>query len=180
MNKKKTFVGMALLIAVLVLGVGYAAITDIPLFVNGTATANASDSDFSVKFDKTAAITKSDENLVTKAEIDAEDDTDLTATLTVENLTTTNNTASATFTIKNYSADLKAGLTATVYNEDGTTAYSDDYFSVTPTFGATTLNVNDTEGNSTTLTVEVKLIKTPTDTVSKNFKVKVTANAQAS
>ena len=43
MKKRKTFIAMALVIAVLVLGVGYAAISNITLNVNGTAnvTANA-------------------------------------------------------------------------------------------------------------------------------------------
>ena len=55
MKKKRTFTIMAILIAVLVLGVGYAAIADINLNITGTANIVA-DSDFSVEFDTTHTI----------------------------------------------------------------------------------------------------------------------------
>ena len=41
MKKKKTFMGMAIIIAILVLGVGYAAVEGVDLFVTGTANIKA-------------------------------------------------------------------------------------------------------------------------------------------
>ena len=55
MKKKRTFTIMGILIAVLVLGIGYAAIADIPLLITGTANIVA-DSDFSVVFDTTHTV----------------------------------------------------------------------------------------------------------------------------
>lgn len=50
MKKKRTFTVMVMLIAVLILGIGYAAISNITLYLNGTANIVA-DSDFSVVYD---------------------------------------------------------------------------------------------------------------------------------
>ncbi len=50
MKKKNTFTAMVILIAVLLLGIGYAAISNITLIVNGNANIVA-DSDFDVEFD---------------------------------------------------------------------------------------------------------------------------------
>ena len=55
MKKKRTFTVMAIIIAVLVLGIGYAAIADIPLNITGSANIVA-DSDFSVEFDTTHTV----------------------------------------------------------------------------------------------------------------------------
>ena len=49
MKNKKTFVGIALLILVLVLGIGYAAITG-SLTIGGTAKATTDDDNFKVVF----------------------------------------------------------------------------------------------------------------------------------
>ena len=51
MKKKKSFVALALVVAVLVLGVGY-ALTTIDLKVNGDITVSPDDSNFDVNFTK--------------------------------------------------------------------------------------------------------------------------------
>ncbi|MBQ7104519.1 MAG: hypothetical protein IJN90_01535 [Bacilli bacterium] len=106
MKKRKTFIAMALVIAVLVLGVGYAAISNINLTINGTAnvTANA---DFTVEFDTTHEVTNG-------AYTDAK-----TATMTV-NLSNDVKTATAVYKINNKSTELGATLTANVANDDET------------------------------------------------------------
>ena len=50
MKKRRTFIVMAILLAVLVLGVGYAAISNITLYLTGTANIVA-DADFNVIYD---------------------------------------------------------------------------------------------------------------------------------
>ena len=55
MNKRKTFTVMAILIAVLVLGVGYAAISSVTLNLNGTGNVKA-DAAFSVEYDQTHTV----------------------------------------------------------------------------------------------------------------------------
>ena len=51
MKKKKSFVALALVVAVLVLGVGY-ALTTIDLKVNDDITVSPDDSNFDVNFTK--------------------------------------------------------------------------------------------------------------------------------
>ena len=55
MKRRRTFTVMFILIAVLVLGVGYAAIANVTLSINGTANVVA-DADFSVVFDTTHTV----------------------------------------------------------------------------------------------------------------------------
>ena len=108
MKKRKTFIAMALIIAVLLLGVGYAAITNIVLTINGTAniTANA---DFDVTFDV--------DHTVTGTNATGSYTNETTATMTV-NLDSTNTEATAVYKVHNESEELSATLTATVKNVD--------------------------------------------------------------
>ena len=55
MKKKRTFIVMIILIAVLVLGVGYAAISNVTLYLNGTANIVA-DADFTVVYDTSHSV----------------------------------------------------------------------------------------------------------------------------
>lgn len=147
MHKKKTFVGVFLMLAILVLGVGYAAISNITLNITGSATASPDDKNFSVKFNDTA-ITVSDANKVTAKKTD-----DLNATLEVTGLTAKGDTATATYTIENASADLSASLASPVITNSNT-----EYFKVTTDLADATVI---THGKTTTVTVTVELIKTP-------------------
>ena len=55
MKQKRTYIIMIILIAVLMLGVGYAAISNVTLNLNGTANI-AADSNFSVEYDTTHTV----------------------------------------------------------------------------------------------------------------------------
>ena len=55
MKKRRTFTVMIILIAVLILGVGYAAISNVTLYLTGTANVVA-DADFSVEYDTTHTV----------------------------------------------------------------------------------------------------------------------------
>lgn len=168
MKKRKTLVVMGLLLAVLMLGIGYAAVGDVTLTIDGDATASPN-STFVVKFDSTGDIDKTDN--VTTAAIDD----DLTATMSVSGLTSKGDTATATFPITSeMEEDVTATLAATVTENTNET-----YFKVTPTLAKTSLSATDTD---TTVTVEVELIKTPIGTanVTGDFTVEITATpAQA-
>ena len=162
-NKKKTFMGLVLLLAVLVLGVGY-ALTAADLTVSGTATANTATSGFTVEF--------------SKAEKGANDTTEITeittngtaATMNVS-LTNVGDEATGTFTIKNNSdagmiADLSKAVIAVTANDKS------DYFEVT--YG----ELSEDEiavGGEATFTVTIKLIKANvSDTaVTGNYTVKL-------
>ena len=149
-NKKRTYVGLALLIAVLVLGVGY-ALTANELTVGGTATANTATTGFKVILSN-AEKTAGDEREITTLEIA---DGDLSATMNVS-LTNVGDTATATFTVKNAS---DAGMVADFANAVIAVAENtnEGYFEVThSTIPADTELAVD---GTTTFTVTVKLIK---------------------
>lgn len=156
MKKRKTYIVMAVLIAAVVLGVGYAAITNIGLQINGTASATAHEENFKVKFDddteiatdKTNVSANSTSVVVTPGITD-----DHNATLTVSGLTTTGDTVTATYTVKNISEELSATIAAGAVQNSNT-----EYFDVTSVVNnPATIAPN----GSTTVTVTVELIKTP-------------------
>ena len=105
MKNKKTFMGLAVLIAVLMLGIGYAAVSKIPLSISGSASSAANQDNFVVEF--TAAAPKENNAFVVAEETKVNADA-TTATMTVEGLTAKGDKAVATFTVENKSADLSA------------------------------------------------------------------------
>lgn len=137
MKKKNTFLVVALLIAVLVLGVGYAATTK-KLQVNGIATGVQSDENFNVRFSAVAPGDGEgyDAEGVT-VEIDAADTTQRTATMTVQ-LSKVGSQAAATFTFINDSADgIGANFDAsnvTITTADGQ-EFSSEYFTIDTDLG---------------------------------------------
>ena len=161
MNKKRTILGGAILVAVLMLGIGYAAINSITLNITGSAKADPSDENFKVVFDRDVTPTTSDAG--TTATITDDE----AATMTVSGLTAKGDVATATYTIKNASPDLSANVEVTTNSISNT-----EYFKITSSLGKATLTNNDT----TTVTVTVELLKTPvTDSVTGNIDVKLTA-----
>ncbi len=168
MKKKRTvYIGMFVLLAVLMLGIGYAAISD-NLNINGDILASPSDANFNVKFDSTVepTFTKTRDTSTVSATIAS----DLVAKIDVKGLTTTHDTITATYTIKNASAELGANIgVGNIINSNP------DYFDVTATIANNTIAA----GNSTTVTVTVKLIKTPVEQQKAGITVAVTATAIA-
>lgn len=161
MNKStKTLVGVVLFLAIVLVAVGYAAITNVTLNINGTAQAAANQDNFSVEF--TGTPTVSDEDKVT-ATIDSTDATQ--ATLDVTGLTAKGDTVTATYTIKNLSEDLSASLATPPVTNDNPT-----YFNVTTSFGG---NPTIAKGETTTLTVTVELLKTPIDAATEDLDAEI-------
>ena len=134
------------IVAVLIIGVGYAAINSITLQITGQLAAAPSDENFTVKFTN-ASPSEEGGNVVAKVTGDR------TATLNVSGLTAKGDKAIATYTIQNASEDLSANLTAAASNQN------DDYFTVSTSFSETSI----AKGETSTLTVTVELIKTPVD-----------------
>lgn len=148
MKKRNTYVGLVLLVAVLMLGIGYAAISNITLNIGGTAKAVISDENFKVKFTGTPEV--SDADLIS-----ASISNDTTATINVDSFTAKGQTATATYTILNDSADLSASIAVPTITNSNT-----EYFAVTTDWDAAkTVAAQGT----TTITVTVELIKTPID-----------------
>lgn len=169
MKKKKSFVALALVVAVLVLGVGY-ALTTIDLKVNGDITVSPDDSNFDVNF--------TDAKITTTGTLTGKTDTadkgnGKTATLSVKTLKTVGEKVVAEYTITNNS---KAGINATLTNPTATQTddAAKDYYTVT----ATLADTNPIAPNETKkLTVTVELVKAPLEEVTGNFTVAFNASA---
>jgi len=146
MKKKNTYVGLVILLAVLMLGIGYAAMSNITLNIGGAAGANVEDENFKVKFTGTPQ-TSGDNITATITD-------DHNATINVS-LVAKGDKATATYTILNDSADLSAKVAVPTITNSNT-----DYFTVTTDMVAEETLI---AGNSTTVTVTVELVKTPID-----------------
>ena len=164
-------VGLVLLIAVLLVAIGYAAITTVQLRINGNANATANQDNFTVRFSGTPTVSDADK-------VDAINNTkpttlnpgdQLKATMNVSKLSAKGDTATATYTIENTSADLSAVLSATTTNSNT------EYFKVTQNIAKATIG----HGETTTITVTVELIKTPIiDGIESTIGVIIDANPQ--
>ena len=166
MKKNKTLLGVALLIAVLMLGVGYALSTK-PLSLTGSATATPTDANFVVEFSSASASHGAD-----VAEVDTTDKTK--ATFTVTSLTAVGDTAVGTFKIKNKS---NAGINAKITAGELAETDAGNYFEVTT---ALTDNENVAVDGEATYTVTVELVKAPVETAATgSFTVSFNAEAVA-
>ena len=144
MKNRKKMITTALIVLVLLLGVGYATVSSVSLNINGTAKAESKELQVfydGVNSGTSAKVTAISSPVNTRA-----------ATFTVENMTL-NETVTMTFEVKNYETDVNATLAAPSVTQNA----NRDYFQVTTSCDKTTLNAGDTA----TITVNVKLIKTP-------------------
>ena len=158
-------VGGVLVLAVILVAVAYAAITSTQLNINGTGNATANQSNFKVEFIGTPTTGGKG---TTTATIDSSVKTN--GTVTVNGLTAKGDEATATYTVKNQSADLSADLSAEA------TSSNEEYFEVLCTLEKTTLKAQE----ETTLKVTVRLLKTPIDETKENLKtdIRVTVTAE--
>lgn len=189
MRKKKTFTGMIIFLAILVLGVGYATVSNVQLFVNGTANVKAN-ADFSVEFDTSHEIKFSSSNLIDwesdsentpETAVVAGEYTDTTsATMTVY-LDSANRSAYAVYKIVNASGELKAKVAAEVsadftgttgegYLEASTSLYTDEDCN-----SALAVDAEIEPSGVVYLKVQVDLIKLPVeDVIEADFTITVT------
>lgn len=161
MKNRKKMITTALIVLVLLLGVGYATVTSVNLNINGNA--NAESKELQVFYDGNNSGTVPD-----KVTAISSPDKTRDATFTVENMTL-GETVTMTFEVKNYETDVNATLAA----PSVTTNTNGDYFQVTTSCDKTTLNALGTA----TITVNVKLIKTPVSAGAGSTTVTVTMAA---
>ena len=186
MKKQKQRKGkllLGVLVAVVALGVGYAAITNINLAINGTATAtgSADDSDFKVRFvnsldteNDSAAVAeaaanhatyvRSSESITAQTSVTGE----TTATFEVSDMQT-GDYVIFTYYIANLSNDLKTKINVPTVTND-----KSDYFSITVTPNS---EVTLDEGEVQALTVRVDCINQAKLDTTGTFTVSFTAEA---
>ena len=165
MNRKKTLYGLGLLALILVLGVGYAAVSEVTLNIDGTATV-ASEA-LKVSFNGVTD-TEDDGKVVASST-----DNSLNASIQVTNLTL-NEAVSATYTIKNQETDVDANVIKKQISND-----KPEFFEVTTSVDDSAETI--TAGGTGTVTVTVRLIKTPieTDDSTANIQIDLTASPVA-
>ena len=140
MSKTNKIIIGVILAAVLLLGVGYAAIQNISLNITGTAKADVSQSSFVVGFAKTTQV--SDPSKVTASVTNGTN-----AVLNVAGLTAKGDSVTATYTLQNTSPDLSANLSIQSTNSN------EEYFTVETEIEKKSLE----SGEATTLTVTITL-----------------------
>lgn len=162
MKNKKKFYVVGLLVFVLVLGIGYAAVSTVGLNIDGTASVKSEN--LKVSFNGVTEV--SDEEKV----VANSTDNSLDATISVSDLTL-NEIVTATYTIKNEETDVNANITKKTITND-----KEEFFEVTTSVdeSPTTVDANGTAK----VTVTVKLIKTPieADDSTANIQIDLDAN----
>ena len=165
MGKNTKIVGGVLLIAIILVAVAYAAITNVELNINGVGSAQAKQENFKVEFIGTPTTSGKG---TTTATINSDDKTQ--GAVNVTGLTAKGDEAIATYTVKNLSSDISADLTAEATSSNQT------YFEVICSLEKTTLKAQE----ETTLKVTVRLLKTPIDETKEdlNSDIDVTLTAE--
>ncbi len=195
MRKKSGKLFMGILVAVVALGIGYAAITAIPLVINGSATAKASGNqeDFDVHFNdftngnnyltytetvgNTGALSQtlisgkkvegtfSESTKKVTAEIDSTDTTK--ADITIDDLENVGDTFTVKIPVVNASNGISADLSVDVTNNN------EEYFTVTSTVDNDSIAANGT----TYVNVVVTVVKVPkVNDVTGTFTVDLSAD----
>ena len=164
MGKNTKIVGGVLLVAIILVAVAYAAITNVELNINGVGSAQAKQENFKVEFIGTPTTSGKG---TTTATINSDDKTQ--GEVNVTGLTAKGDEAIATYTVKNLSSDISADLTAEATSSNQT------YFEVICSLEKTTLKAQE----ETTLKVTVRLLKTPIDETKEdlNSDIEVTLTA---
>lgn len=169
MTNTNKIITAIVIIAVILIGVGYAGLSNITLKVEGTATADANTANFVVGFTGTPNTTVTQAvpavgvSANATATIDTNDSTK--ATINITNLTAKGDKVVATYTVKNSSKDLAAKLTTS------TTSTNTNY-TVTSSLDKNYLKPDE----MTTVTVTIVLNTTPiTAQISEAVGIKVDA-----
>lgn len=161
MKNKKSLLSFGLLALVLVLGVGYAVVSSVNLDISGTAKVQGTD--LKVSFNGTTDVSSADKVTATAT------DGTLSATIAVKDLTL-NKAVTATYTIKNEETDVNASVVKASIENDKSA-----YFEVTTDVDDTAKTI--TAGGTSTVTVTVKLIKTPVADTDSTATIKVNLTA---
>ena len=146
MKNKKSLLSLVLFALVLILGVGYAVVSSVDLTIGGSATVKNADLKVdiaSVQDTKTGTATVTHTLGAGHVKQD---------TFTIKDMEL-NETVTMTYTIDNHETDVNATIAEQVALDND----NENYFTATYTID----NANVPAGGTTTVTVTVKMIKTP-------------------
>lgn len=190
MKKRKTLLTVALLAAVLVLGVGYAAVTGGILEILGTARAAGNADAYKVAFDSSVdpVYSFSADHVNATAEFDVDSNVLIneavvgttTIRLNADGFQKKGDKATVTLSIKNFSKDYKSKLSNIVIDPVSDSVSDDEfidytgstgYFNVTAKFAGDAADVTLGAEESTTVVVTIELTKTPVNDKSIDFTI---------
>ena len=166
MKNRKTVVVAFLLCAVMLLGVGYAALSD-TLDINGSADINSTAAEEAFNEDIYFSAAVANQGAPDTATI-ASNDPDM-ASFAANSLQGKDDFTTFTFTIKN-AGDVDAIVTPTLA-QDGN--FNPDYFAVSSDWLGQPKELK--AGQEITYTVTVTLLKTPTETIHGSFHIELKA-----
>jgi len=166
MKQPKTFLLLSIVVAVLVLGIAYAAITSVTMNITGNVGATADQGNFDVGLDGAPTFNKIGTSTIS-ANGGVSDRT--RAWLEISGLKKVGDTVTATYTIVNNATDLYASLSVT---NCVLTGEDKDFFNISYQLGESTLHPT----TSTTLTVTVKLVQSPLDDVTADVDIGLKAD----
>ncbi len=175
MNKQKKITLVIILLAVLLMGVGYAALANVTLTINGKATATASDENFKVYF--TAENTKdSDTETSNNVEVEVTAKA-LSATVNFSGLTKKDDEEYAILEIENGSNDVDAESITVAITSSDTSGVFEATAVMCDASGNAISDFAVASGAKTYVKVSAKLLKTPTVDVETNITATITAKA---
>ena len=166
MKNRRNVVVAFMLVAVMLLGVGYAALTD-TLDINGTVDVNQSAAEEAFNEDIFFSAAAANEAGNT-ASVNA--DNNDKASFTINTFKGKDDVATFTFTIKN-NGDVDANVTPKLNASLGNT--NPEYFSIVSDWDGATKTL--AAGEEITYTLTVTMLKTPTETISGSFLVELVA-----
>ena len=163
MKNRKRIVVALLCVAMLLLSVGYAALTDV-LDITGSADVNqsAAEEAFNEDVHFSAAVANEAGNTAS-----VNPDNNDKASFTANTLKGKGDKATFTYTIQN-DGDLDATVTPSISSNTNT-----EYFAISSDWEGQSKTL--TAGGSLTYTVTVELLETPTETISGSFIIELTA-----
>ncbi len=168
-KKKKSFTLLAVLVAILALGIGYAAVSTINLRISGSATATGAEEGFDVKFTGTPTSTKSSGSTAT---VTPAITNDTTASINVTGMTKVDEEVTATYTVLNNSEE----LAAIIKNVTVSSNTESEYFDVTAALAGSASTVTLQPAETTTVAVTVKLKKLPLEDKTTTIEVTFAAD----
>ena len=168
MKNRRNVVVAFLVVAVMLLGIGYAALTDV-LDITGSVDVNqsAAEEAFNEDIYFSAAVANQEGNT---ASVNA--DNNDKASFTVKTFKGKGDVATFTFTIKN-DGDVDANVTPKLNATLGNT--NPEYFTIESDWDGDTKVL--AAGQSITYTLTITMIKTPTETIAGSFLVELVATS---
>ncbi len=173
MKSKKGMIGLIVIVAVLVLGIGYAAVSSITLNITGNATMKAVD--LNVGFNGTVSgdISHATGATATGSNAGTSSTGVTTATISVSDLAAVGDYAVVTYTVQNYETDTDAYVYVSNIQND-----KSSFFEVTTdaTGVGSKKSVAKNDGTNT-ISVTVKLIARPTSSNDNTANITITLTA---